>query len=98
MWVLQQIRLGNGEEAIMMVSSWSPQLIFMDVRMPIKDGYEATREIKKTIRGEQIPIIEYRLVFCLKTRKSLEEWYGEVYPQTLSGRGNIFCYCRMLRH
>ncbi len=47
----------NGEEAIMMVSSWSPQLIFMDVRMPIKDGYEATREIKKTIRGEQIPII-----------------------------------------
>ncbi len=37
----------NGREAISVWESWKPNLIFMDMRMPIMDGYEATREIKK---------------------------------------------------
>ncbi|MBW4433323.1 MAG: PAS domain S-box protein [Pelatocladus maniniholoensis HA4357-MV3] len=36
----------NGQEAISVWESWKPNLIFMDMRMPIMDGYEATREIK----------------------------------------------------
>jgi len=36
----------NGEEAIAIWQSWQPHLIFMDMRMPIMDGYEATQRIK----------------------------------------------------
>ncbi|MBW4615386.1 MAG: response regulator [Desmonostoc vinosum HA7617-LM4] len=36
----------NGTEAIAHWESWQPHLIFMDMRMPIMDGYEATRIIK----------------------------------------------------
>ncbi|MGJ5673676.1 MAG: PAS domain S-box protein [Nostochopsis sp.] len=36
----------NGKEAISVWEFWKPNLIFMDMRMPIMDGYEATREIK----------------------------------------------------
>ncbi|MGL6282241.1 MAG: ATP-binding protein, partial [Microcoleaceae cyanobacterium] len=32
----------NGQEAINIWESWQPHLIFMDMRMPIMDGYEAT--------------------------------------------------------
>jgi PAS domain S-box-containing protein len=39
----------NGQEAIAQWQEWQPQLIFMDMRMPIMDGYEATRVIKATI-------------------------------------------------
>jgi signal transduction histidine kinase/DNA-binding response OmpR family regulator len=36
----------NGQEAIALWQSWQPDLIWMDMRMPVIDGYEATRQIK----------------------------------------------------
>ncbi len=36
----------NGQEAIHHWQAWQPQLIFMDLRMPVLDGYQATRQIK----------------------------------------------------
>ena len=36
----------NGAEAVASWESWKPHLIFMDIRMPVLDGYEATRTIK----------------------------------------------------
>ncbi len=36
----------NGQEAIDLWESWSPDLIWMDLRMPIMNGFEATQHIK----------------------------------------------------
>jgi len=47
----------NGEEAIAKFESWNPHLILMDMRMPVMDGYEATRQIKLTEKGMQTPVI-----------------------------------------
>ncbi len=47
----------NGQEAIELWSSWQPHLIWMDMRMPVMDGYEATQRIKASTKGATTPII-----------------------------------------
>ncbi|MDJ0845641.1 ATP-binding protein [Crocosphaera sp.] len=47
----------NGEEAIQVWEKWEPHLIWMDMRMPVIDGYEATKRIKATIKGQATAII-----------------------------------------
>jgi PAS domain S-box-containing protein len=45
----------NGQEAISLWESWSPHLIWMDLRMRVMDGYKATQQIK--LAGDKAPII-----------------------------------------
>ncbi len=47
----------NGKQAIELFKTWHPHLIFMDMRMPVMDGYEATRHIKRHKKGAQTKII-----------------------------------------
>jgi two-component system, cell cycle response regulator DivK len=47
----------NGEEAIASVAKQRPDLILMDIQLPILDGYEATRRIKADPALRSIPII-----------------------------------------
>ncbi|MEC4893010.1 MAG: response regulator [Oscillatoria sp. PMC 1051.18] len=36
----------NGEQAISVWQNWQPHLIWMDLRMPVLDGYETTKQIR----------------------------------------------------
>jgi CheY-like chemotaxis protein len=47
----------NGQEALSLVETERPDLIFMDLKMPIMDGWEATRRIRNLEGGKAIPII-----------------------------------------
>jgi len=47
----------NGEEAVAIFEEWEPHLILMDMRMPVMNGYEATRIIKSLEKGYKTPII-----------------------------------------
>ncbi|WP_293131850.1 ATP-binding protein [Microcoleus sp. bin38.metabat.b11b12b14.051] len=47
----------NGQEAIALWDEWEPHLIWMDLRMPVMDGYEATKYIKSTTKGNATAII-----------------------------------------
>ena len=68
----------NGEEAIRIWETWQPHLIWMDMRMPVMDGYAATKYIKQQPEGENTPIIAL-------TASAFEEKRAEVMAAGCDG-------------
>ncbi|MEW6266318.1 MAG: cache domain-containing protein [Thermodesulfobacteriota bacterium] len=61
----------NGQETVAVVEEWHPHLIWMDIRMPVMNGLEATRHIKATEAGAQTRIVAV-------TAHALEEEWREI--------------------
>ena len=53
----ETIEAHNGEEALVAARTQNPDLILMDIQLPILDGYEATRRIKAQSDLRHIPIV-----------------------------------------
>ncbi len=47
----------NGQAGVTLWQTWEPHLIWMDMRMPVMNGYEATRQIKAHLKGQATVII-----------------------------------------
>jgi two-component system, sensor histidine kinase len=68
----------NGQEAIAVFEQWQPDLIWMDWRMPVMDGLEATRRIKASDNGAQTRIV-------VITAHALEEERREILAAGCDG-------------
>jgi len=53
----EMIEAENGEEALVAVAKRRPDLILMDIQLPILDGYEVTRRIRAEPAMRSVPII-----------------------------------------
>ncbi len=53
----ETVEAEDGQQAVELFVQVSPNIVFMDVLMPVMDGYEATRAIKKEAGNNFIPVI-----------------------------------------
>jgi two-component system, cell cycle response regulator DivK len=53
----EMIEATNGEQGVAMAAEHRPDLILMDIQLPVLDGYEATRRIKADPALRHIPVI-----------------------------------------
>jgi len=61
----------NGREAVDLCAQWRPHFIWMDIRMPVMDGREATRRIRATEAGGSIKIAALTASCMEKDRESI---------------------------
>ena len=51
------IQAGNGADAITNTATHSPDVVLMDLSLPVLDGWEATRRLKSDARTAHIPVV-----------------------------------------
>ncbi len=69
----------NGKEAISQFTQWQPHFIWMDMRMPVMDGYDATIQIRGLPGGDAVKIVALTAsAFKEQRHKILEAGCDEV--------------------
>ena len=51
------VEAANGMEALQRAFETSPDIILMDLSLPVMDGWEATRRLKADVRTAKIPVV-----------------------------------------
>jgi len=51
------IQAGNGAEALQRATDSAPDIILMDLSLPVMDGWEATRHLKADSKTADIPVV-----------------------------------------
>lgn len=51
------VEAANGEDAIACTASHAPDVVLMDLSLPVVDGWEATRRLKSDSRTAHIPVV-----------------------------------------
>jgi DNA-binding response OmpR family regulator len=62
----------NGEEGVALVESFSPDIVLLDLQMPVMDGEEALTIIRKASWGKTVPVIILTNVGLEEAPKSLK--------------------------
>lgn len=60
----------NGQEGVEMAVKWKPDLVLMDLRMPIMDGFKAIQEIRFNPETRHIPVF---VVSAWSSRKERDQ-------------------------
>lgn len=72
-------------EAVEMFREHNPQIVLMDINMPVMDGYEATREIRKY--SAKIPIIAVTaFAYASDEQKVMESGFDGYMPKPINAR------------
>ncbi len=59
----------NGAEAVKIATTQKPDLILMDIMMPVLNGYQATRLIRQNPKTRSIPVIAVTVLTSLEERE-----------------------------
>lgn len=81
----QLIHAWNGQEAVELFKKYNPQVILMDINMPVMDGYEATKEIRKY--SAKVPIIAVTaFAYASDEQRVMESGFDGYMPKPINAR------------
>ncbi|WP_372754349.1 CHASE domain-containing protein [Labilibaculum sp.] len=82
----------NGEEAVALAIKNLPNIIFMDLRMPVMDGYEATKLLRENPQTKDIPVFAIsassrKIIYQGRSKQIFDEYLMKpLHPSDLFGK------------
>ena len=77
------IHAWDGHEAVNLFREYNPQIVLMDINMPVMDGYEATKEIRKY--SAKVPIIAITaFAFASDEQRVMESGFDGYMPKPIN--------------
>ena len=73
------IEAQNGKSSLLLAEKYHPDLILMDIRMPIMDGYEATLKLKENPNTQNIPVIALTAMPLVNTHSQIKNYGFDGY-------------------
>ena len=102
---LNIVEVENGKLAIEYLQKNKPDLILMDIMMPIMDGYEAVQQIRKDKKTSKVPVIavtakiltpedklKQKYFDAYITKPVLKEYFMEIINQVFTSSINTFLF------
>jgi predicted ATPase/signal transduction histidine kinase/CheY-like chemotaxis protein len=87
----------NGEQAVALFEQWQPHFIWMDMRMPVMDGYEATTKIRSLPGGDTVKIVAITAsAFKEQVKNILQAGCDEVVHKPFKEHEIFECMARQL--
>ena len=88
---------GDGAEAVEMFRTWNPHLIWMDIRLPVMGGLEATGRIRALERGHEVKIVALTASAFVQQREEILAAGADDFLRKPYRREEIFdCIARHL--
>ena len=88
----------NGQDAIEAITKTRPDLVLMDIRMPVMDGYEAATQIKAEPDLHAIPIVALTAHAIKEQREQYQELYDAYLSKPVSKATLIHTLAAFLPH
>ncbi|MBF0287578.1 MAG: response regulator [SAR324 cluster bacterium] len=80
----------NGQAALLIAKEHRPDLILMDLKMPVMDGFEATRYLKADESLKHIPVIALTAAVTKREQEMMEHYLFDGYLPKPVSRGKLF--------
>ncbi len=93
---MEVLEAEDGYEALLLAEECKPDFILMDIRMPIMDGYEATKRLKENPITNKIPVIALTASVKLEkdVKKSCFDGFLDKPIDTNKLLNELFCYLK----
>ncbi|OQY55847.1 MAG: hypothetical protein DRR08_20295 [Candidatus Parabeggiatoa sp. nov. 2] len=96
---LDVIEAEDGQKALLFINEYRPDLILMDIRMPVMDGYEATQQLKENPSTLDIPVIALTASVTLDDKSKIKTHGFDGYlSKPVNTQGLFNELCRYLKH
>ena len=95
---LEIIEAENGEQALNSCREQAPDLVLMDMRMPVMDGYEASRRLKADPRLAGIPLVALTAAGADEGREDASQLWDSYLRKPVTTDGLLATLMKFLPH
>ncbi len=89
----------NGQQGVIMAREFFPDLILMDIRMPVMDGHEATALLKNDESTRHIPVVALTASVLIRELEAIEHSGFDAYLKKPVSRSEMFRQmCEFLKY